>query len=257
MGAPLIGLTTSELREKGRVTGTLQGDPPQRELALGLSYLRAVEEAGGLPVVLPPLRYGAVAPLLDNLSGIVLSGGPDLDPAGYGASAHSELGPIEPEADRFELEVARLAWRRALPVLAICRGMQALNVARGGSLVQHLPDEVGSDVEHRQTEAAHEVTHPVEVERGSRLAGLMRPGRVDVNSFHHQAIDRLGAGLRVSARSPDGVIEGVEAPQRLFVVGVQWHAECLAARAEQAALFDGLVRAAGTYGISSTVARAA
>jgi putative glutamine amidotransferase len=237
------------MREKERVHPAHQCDPPQRELALGLTYMQAIEAAGGLPVVLPPLAAPAIAPLLDRLDGLCLSGGPDLDPAGYGAERHPQLGPIEPEVDAFELELARQAWARRLPILAICRGMQALSVSRGGDLIQHLPDRVGGAIEHRQKEPAHMPTHTVELERRSLLTALMRTATVGVNSFHHQALGHVGSGLTVTARSEDGVIEGVEAPQQPFVLGVQWHAECLAATvAEQAALFGGFVRAARLYG---------
>jgi putative glutamine amidotransferase len=246
---PLIGVTTSEVRRSEDVRQTRQGEPPQREMALGLKYLHAVEAAGGLPVVLPPLEPEAVRPLLAHLSGICLSGGPDLDPGSYGQREHPELGPIEPEVDRFELALARLAWREGLPVLAICRGAQALNVARGGTLVQHLPDEPGVTLDHRQSEPGEQPTHPVEVSDGSLVARLMGTRRPEVNSFHHQAAARLGRGLRVVGRSPDGVVEAIEAADRPFVVGVQWHAECLADREEQAALFEGLVAAAQRHAV--------
>lgn len=241
---PLIGVTTSEVRRKENVKQTRHGEPPQVEMALGLKYLRAIEAAGGVPVVLPPLEPGAIPPLLDQLCGICLSGGPDLDPLAYGERAHSELGPTEPEVDRFELELARLAWEREFPLLAICRGMQALNVARGGTLIQHLPDRVGDEIQHRQEEPGSVPTHPVAVVRGSVLHALGgRAARLTVNSFHHQAVDRLGSDLCVAAEAPDGVVEALEAPGGRFVVGVQWHAECLAHRRDQAALFEGLVEA--------------
>ena len=244
---PLIGVTTSEVRIAEQVDQTPQGEPPRREMALGLTYLRAVELAGGLPVVIPPLDLGAVEPLLDRFGGVCLSGGPDLDPAAYHARRHPQLGPVEPELDTFELELARRADARGLPILAICRGLQALNVSRGGTLHQHLPDRPGTSVEHRQKAPGDQSTHPVEIAAGSRLARLMGRRRVRVNSFHHQAVDRLGAGLRAVAWAPDGVIEGIEAPGREFVVGVQWHAETLVARRDNMALFEGLVAAAARH----------
>lgn len=245
---PLIGITTSEVRTGTQVSQTPQGEPPRREMALGLTYLQAIEAAGGLPVVIPPLEIGAVGPLLDRFAGLCLSGGPDLDPESYHERRHAELGPVEPELDRFELELARRADERALPILAICRGQQALNVARGGSLHQHLPDRPHTVIEHRQTAPGDRTTHAVEVVAGSRLARLMGRRTARVNSFHHQAVDRLGRGLRAVAWSTDGVIEGVEAPGRDFLVGVQWHAETLVARRDNAALFEGLVRAAVAFG---------
>jgi len=241
---PLIGVTTSEVRLGSEVEQTPQGEPPRREMALGLTYLSAIEAAGGLPVVMPPLDLEAVEPLLERCDGICLSGGPDLDPAAYGARRHPELGPIESELDRFELELARRADSRGLPILAICRGEQALNVARGGTLHQHLPDRPGVNIEHRQSDPGAKTTHPVEIMAGTHLAKLMGRRRAQVNSFHHQAVDRLGTGLRAVAWSPDGVIEGIEAPAREFMVGVQWHAEILVHKRAHAALFRGLVEAA-------------
>lgn len=243
---PLIGVSTSEVRLAERVEQTPQGEPPQREMALGMKYLKAIERAGGLPVVMPPMSPDAVEPLLDRLAGICLSGGPDLDPSAYGASAHPELGPVEKELDDFELAVAAAADRRRLPMLAICRGAQALNVARGGTLEQHLPDRVDS-IDHRQKAPGHETTHSVRVVPDSRLANVMRERRIEVNSFHHQAVDKLGDGLIPVAWAPDEVVEGLEAEDRDFVLGVQWHAECLTDMPEQDNLFRGLVEAARRF----------
>jgi putative glutamine amidotransferase len=254
---PLIGVTTSEVRFAERIEQTPQSDPPRREMALGLTYLRAIEAAGGLPVVMPPLELEAIEPLLDRLSGICLSGGPDLDPETYEEQPHPELGPVEPDLDRFELELARQADDRGLPLLAICRGTQALNVARGGSLHQHLPDRPGTTIEHRQRQAGDLIAHPVTIAAGSRLARLMSRREAAVNSFHHQGIHRLGQGLRAVAWSPDGVIESIEAPGRDFVIGVQWHAEGLVSRREHAALFRGLVDAAMRFEAHELRSRAA
>ena len=254
---PLIGVTTSEVRFAEHIEQTPQSDPPRREMALGLTYLRAIETAGGLPVVMPPLEIEAIEPLLDRLSGICLSGGPDLDPETYEELPHPQLGPTEPDLDRFELALARQADERGLPILAICRGMQALNVARGGSLHQHLPDRPGVTLEHRQRMAGDRIAHVVTVAAGSRLERLMGRREVATNSFHHQAVHRLGQGLRAVAWSPDGVIEGVEAPARDFTVGVQWHAESLVGRREHAALFRGLVDASMRFEAYDSDRRAA
>jgi putative glutamine amidotransferase len=232
---PLIGVTTSELRPSGAGTLRRHGEPPHAEMALGMTYLRAIEAAGGMPVVLAPL--GDPAPYLDRLDGLCLSGGPDLDPNAYGASErHPELGPTEPDLDAFELELARAADERGLPLLAVCRGAQALNVARGGTLHQHLPG-------HRQTEPATATTHSVHVEPGTRLAGLVGTDVLRVNSFHHQAVKRLGRGLRAVAHAADGTVEAIETRGPRFVVGVQWHAEGLVAQPRHCVLFDALVEA--------------
>ena len=233
---PLIGVTTSELRPSGAGTLRRHGEPPHPEMALGMTYLRAIEAAGGMPVVLPPL--GDADAYLERLDAVCLSGGPDLDPEAYGAAdRHPELGPTEPGLDAFELALARAADDRGLPLLGICRGAQALNVARGGTLVQHL-------LGHRQTEPATATTHTVHVEPGSRLAGLVGADVLRVNSFHHQAVELLGDGLEAVARAADGTVEAVEAPGVRFVVGVQWHVEGLVSVPRHRALFDGLVAAA-------------
>jgi putative glutamine amidotransferase len=241
---PLIGISTSELRPAEGAHFAHQSEPPRRMLALGVAYLEAVQAAGGMPLVMAPMPTRTVEELLDRVDGVCLSGGPDLEPSWYGANAHPELGPTEPEVDVFELSLARAARRRGLPVLAICRGLQVLNVSRGGTLVQHLPETVGTQVAHRQATPASDPTHVVQIQAGSRLGKLMDDERPQVNSFHHQAVDRLGAGLQAVAWAEDGVVEGLEAPGDFFTVGVQWHAECLTARPEHAALFSGLVDAA-------------
>jgi putative glutamine amidotransferase len=238
---PLIGVSTSEVRRRDEHRTVPQGEPPRSELALGESYLEALRTAGGLPVILAPVRTGAVDALLERLDAVCLSGGPDLHPHHYGAPEHPELGPTEPQLDRFELALARRAVARGLPVLAICRGMQVLNVARGGTLHQHLPD-LGLNIGHRQS-PTEGTTHDVVLSPDSRLAKLLGSSRLEVNSYHHQGIDELGDGLRVVGHAPDGVAEAVEGASNGFVFGVQWHAEALIDRPEQLALFEGLVRA--------------
>jgi putative glutamine amidotransferase len=237
---PLIAVTTSEVRESQAVTLTRHGEPPQHEMALGLKYLHAVEAAGAIPVVVPPLHGQAVEPLLDRCSGLLLSGGPDLHPRAYGRPAHPELGPNEPLLDEFELELARAADARGIPILAICRGMQLLNVARGGTLHQHIPD-------HRQSEPGTQTTHWVNIAPGTALATVLGRRRTKVNSFHHQAVDELGRGLVATAWAGDGTVEGVEAADRAFVVAVQWHAECLVGRPAHADLFGAFTAAASAY----------
>jgi putative glutamine amidotransferase len=242
---PLIGVTTSELRSHSAGTLRRHGEPPHPEMALGMTYLRAIDAAGGVPVVLPPL--GDAEAFLDRLDGICLSGGPDLDPDAYGAAErHVELGPTEPSLDAFELALARAADARGLPILGVCRGAQALNVARGGTLHQHVPDLAGVSLEHRQTAPGERPAQAVEIEAGSLLARTLGRRVARVNSFHHQAVRRLGRGLRVVARAPDGVVEGIEGIDGRFVLGVQWHAECLIERATQLRLFRGFVAAART-----------
>lgn len=244
---PLIAVTTSEVREGKAVTLTPHGEPPQHEMALGLKYLHAIEAAGGVPVVVPPLQLGAVEPLLDRVDGVCLSGGPDLDPHAYGQKHHAQTGPIESQLDALELAMARAADARGLPIFGVCRGLQLLNVARGGTLHQHLPDVVGENIAHRQERPGRHPTHWVTLEHESRVSEILSRRRAKVNSFHHQAVARLGAGLIVTGRASDGTVESVEATDRPFVLGVQWHAECLGHRTEQAALFAAFVEAAATF----------
>src|SRR5918997_453786 len=233
---PLIGIFTSE-RHAGKL-GTLQRcdeGAPAKELRLGTPYLRAIEAGGGLPVVLAPDDRALAGPLLDRLDGLCLAGGPDLDPLGYGAAErHERLGETDRLVDAAELALALAAEERGLPLLGICRGAQAMNVARGGTLHQHVDD-------HRQTRPGAEAAHPVAVAARSLLAGVTGAGALDVNSFHHQAADRLGEGVRVTATAPDGTVEAIEDPARPFWLGVQWHAEGMVDRPEQLALFEGLV----------------
>jgi putative glutamine amidotransferase len=243
---PLIGVTTSEVRRAERTRPLPEGEPPQHEMALGMPYVRALARAGAIPVVLPPLGVEAVPRLLACLQGVCLSGGPDLDPAAYGAKPSPDLGPTEPTLDVFELEVARAADAMGLPIFGICRGAQALNVARGGTLHQHLPAVTDHSIDHRQTAPGWEETHQVRVDPGSRLAAILGTDAPWVNSFHHQAVDRLGRGLRAVAWAPDGTVEGIEdtADGRL-VLGVQWHAETLDRPGQpHPRLFEALVVAA-------------
>lgn len=241
---PLIGVTTSELRPGELTTLRRHGEPPDAEMALGMTYVRAVEEAGALPVVLPPLAAADVPAIAARLDGLVLSGGPDLAPAAYDAQPHPELGATEPELDVFEYAVAREALRLELPILGICRGAQTLNVVRGGTLHQHLPDVVGDEIAHRQGDDGRQPTHLVEVLAGSRLASVLETTQLRVNSFHHQAIDRLGTGLRACAWAIDGTIEAIEDDTLPFVVAVQWHAETLVGIPAHLALFLELVAVA-------------
>jgi putative glutamine amidotransferase len=199
-------------------------------------YVRAVEQAGGRALLVPPSEEG-IEETLAAVDGLIFSGGADLDPALYGQEPHPETFGIHEARDRAELALLSGALDRDLPVLAICRGSQVLNVARGGDLVQHLPDVVG-DAKHKHTPGAfgdHEVT----LEEGTRLASLIGE-KAGVKSHHHQGFGRIGAGLRVSARADDGTVEAVEATDRRFALGVLWHPEA----GEDPSLFEALVEEA-------------
>jgi putative glutamine amidotransferase len=204
-----------------------------------LSYVQAIERAGGRALVVPPTE-DAVEETLDALDGLLLSGGSDLDPSLYGADAHPETRNIRPGRDLAEMALLRAALARDLPVLAVCRGSQVLNVARGGNLVQHLPETLGNEA-HRETPGVFS-DHGVQVDPSSRLGGIVGTS-VEVKSHHHQGYGDLGEGLRVVARAEDGTIEAVEDPERRFAVGVLWHPEA----GEDAALFEALVSEARDY----------
>jgi gamma-glutamyl-gamma-aminobutyrate hydrolase PuuD len=204
-----------------------------------LDYVAAIERAGGRPLLVPP-SDDAVEETLDALDALLLSGGADLDPALYGQPPHAETTGIRADRDRGELALLDAALARDLPVLAVCRGSQVLNVARGGDLVQHLPDVVGHD-RHRHTPGVfgdHEVT----VEPGSRLGALLGE-RAPVKSHHHQGLGAIGGGLSAVAWADDGTPEAIEDQERRFAVGVLWHPEA----GEDAALFEALVSAAAEY----------
>jgi putative glutamine amidotransferase len=205
---------------------------------LNEAYGRALEGAGIVPLVVPPLlRPDDAVQLLDRVDGLVLTGGEDVDPARYGAPRHGESGPAQHARDATEIALALGARERRLPTLAICRGIQLLNVALGGTLVQDLPSERGTGTTHDPGGDRTERTHAVSVSAGSRLAAAVGGARASlpVNSFHHQAVDRVAPSLRVTACSPDGVIEAAEtAPDDpWWVLAVQWHPEELTAGAEE------------------------
>jgi putative glutamine amidotransferase len=246
---PLIAITTSELRRPEEVCARPHGEPPKLEVALATLYPEAIERAGGIPVIVPLLRPDAIEGLLERVDGVCLPGGPDLQPSAYGEQPHPELGPTEPRVDAVELALVRAADRRNLPILGICRGMQLLNVARGGTLHQHLPDVVGDHLIHRQSEHGSVTTHHVETAPHSRLRATLGGPKLEVNSFHHQAVHTLGHDLAATAWAPDGTIEAVEGSGGRLVLGVQWHAEGLEAHGP---LFDLLIATAAAGAIDAT-----
>jgi putative glutamine amidotransferase len=208
-------------------------------------YVRSVDRAGGMPLVLAPVGADRVGDMLDRVRALVLTGGSDVDPGFYGATPHPRLGRVFPERDAFEIALTREALRRDLPILGICRGHQVLNVATGGTLIQDIPSEVVGAADHDPERERWETAHDVRILPGTRLRDILKRDKVAVNSFHHQAVDEVGQGLAVSAWSQgDRVIEGIEMPGR-FVVGVQWHPEGFWNQSEGfQPLFDAVVAAA-------------
>jgi putative glutamine amidotransferase len=241
MRSPILGITTYAPREN------------LERFHLPVEYVHAVRRAGALPWLIPP-GEPRLPELLGHLDGLVLSGGGDVDPELYGGvSDHPALYGIHRERDATELALARAALELALPTLGICRGCQLINVAFGGSLIEHLPDEVGPDkvgpeLAHRGTGPGTSSLHEVELVRGSRLLTIIGREHPSASSSHHQAIRRLAPGLEVVARAPDGTIEAVERRDHPFYLAVQWHPEETAARDPgQQRLFDALAAAAREY----------
>ncbi len=206
---------------------------------LPTTYVSAVDEAGGRPVIVPPTDDG-VDELLDAVDGIVLAGGADIDPDAYGAPRHPETTETRPERDRFEWQLAEGALEREMPVLAICRGMQLLNVVRGGALEQHLPGPHGNEM-HKRAPGVF-ARHEIEIASDSKLCSILGD-RALVASHHHQAPNRLGRGLRRVAWAPDGVTEGIEDPDARLVLGVLWHPE----QSHDRGLFEAVVQSAAEY----------
>ncbi|MHB1533587.1 MAG: gamma-glutamyl-gamma-aminobutyrate hydrolase family protein [Acidimicrobiales bacterium] len=212
--------------------------------AVNRAYVSAVRSAGGLPFGVPTLDPSDAPAVVAELDGLVLCGGGDLEPMTYGGAPGPQLGEVDAERDRWELALVGAADDLGVPVLGVCRGLQAINVAAGGTLVAHLPDRTTQ--EHRVVDRDGEAVHAVDVSDGSLLHG-MTGGSCAVNSLHHQAADLVGTGLRAVAFAPDGVIEALEDTRWGRTLGVQWHPELLTRQSEQAALWDWLVGAATAW----------
>jgi putative glutamine amidotransferase len=229
---PVIGITTY-------LTFARFGVWEEDAALIPAAYVRAVEAAGGRALLVPPSMEG-IDETLDALDGLLFSGGSDLDPEIYGQEAHAATDGVVPERDRAEIALLEAALERDMPVLAVCRGSQVLNVARGGDLVQHLPDVVG-DEKHKHTPGVF-ADHDVDLVSGTRVQQILGD-HAPVKSHHHQGYGQLGAGLREAARADDGTIEAVEDPSRRFALGVLWHPEA----GEDFALFEALVEEARAY----------
>lgn len=230
---PLIGITTYARNENG-------------QFMLPAVYVDAVRRAGGIPVLLPPGEDHQEI-LLHHLDGIILAGGGDISPSYYNGKTHPTIYMVDIERDRSELALIKKLIAKDLPTLCICRGSQILNVALGGSLIEHLPDEVGNDVAHRLP-PRERTEHPINLEPTSQLAQIMGKTTIVTASWHHQAVRNLALGLNVVAYAPDGTIEGIEKPDHPWLIGVQWHPELTAATDEtQHRLFEALVVAASNH----------
>ena len=230
MSKPIIGITT-------------YGRDDNKRFSLPAAYVDAVRRAGGVPILIPPGELDLTG-LLNLLNGVILSGGGDIDPERYAGRAHESIYMLDPERDGSEINLVRTLVHSELPVLGICRGTQVINVALGGTLIEHLPDAVGESTLHRAPPRLP-VSHPVNIAPESRLAAIIGETRVNPVSWHHQAIRQPAAGLQVVASAPDGTIEAVEMANHPWLIAVQWHPELTAAdEPTQQRLFDALVAAA-------------
>lgn len=220
-----VGITTNALGGLGDITvpGDTVIERRVHRVAVSTDYSTSLVRAGLRPVHLSPL---ADIEMLDGLGGLLLAGGFDVDPTHYDQERHALTGPGDYLVDAAEINLVQAAIASDLPVLAICRGFQLLSVALGGTLHQHVPEHF-EGVDHCPPVYERMLNHPVRITAGTRLHGIYDVERLQVNSSHHQGLDRLGDGLRVSAHADDGLIEGVELPEHPFAVGVQWHPEAV------------------------------
>jgi putative glutamine amidotransferase len=240
MTKPLIGIgsdvnVTAGLRDRAFVYTT---------------YVESLRQAGAIPVIIPPQPENAEE-IVRELDGLVLAGGDDCDPSAYGEERHASVEPMDPRRQNSDLTLARVARKRGIPTLGICLGLQVMNVAAGGSLVQDIDSQMKSEVEH-VSEPEDRARHDVRIEQGTRLATILRQAQLNVNSSHHQAIKNVGEGFRVTAYAPDGIVEGLEDPQHPFYVGVQWHPEDMKGEQSASALFGAFVEAARKYAESKS-----
>ena len=232
MASPLIGITTY-------VEPAQWGAWELPSALIPYMYVQAIERAGGRALLVPP-STAAIEETLDALDGLLFSGGSDLDPTMYDQDPHPETSGTRPERDQGELALLGAALARDMPVLAVCRGSQVLNVARGGDLIQHLPDELGHE-QHKHTPGEYS-DHDVTLEPDTRVGGILGD-RAPVKSHHHQGFGRIGEGLQKAGYAEDGTVEALEDPSKRFAVGVLWHPE----EGEDMALFEALVEQAAQY----------
>lgn len=237
MAAPLIGVTSNYTAQDGK--------PGQ--FAVSEKYTQAVQGAGGLPVLIPlGLSAEMLQDLFDRLDGLLLTGGADIAPDRFGGVFHPRVYGVNPARDDLEIHLVQMAAGQGLPFLGICRGIQVINVALGGTLYTDLADQLGRTLRHDQYPdiPADYLAHPVTVEPGTRLEAILTDETVLVNSLHHQGVEQVAPPLQVAARAPDGLIEAVELPDHPFGLGVQWHPEWLQEHELHRRLFRSLVAAA-------------
>ncbi len=232
MYRPLIGVGSDVLQRKG-----------ERDRAFVFTtYIESLKNAGAIPVIVPPQPENA-ADVLDGLDGILLAGGDDCDPSEYGEEKHPSCEPMDPRRQQNDVVLARLARERGIPTLGICLGLQMMNVAGGGTLIQDIGSAIETDIDH-VSEPSDRNRHDVSIESSTKLGRILGAHALNVNSSHHQAVGRVAEGLRITAKAADGVVEGLEDPEHPFYVGVQWHPEDMQGEASATAIFGAFVEAA-------------
>ncbi len=233
MDAPLIGITT-------------YGRNADRHFTLPSEYVESIRRAGGIPMLLPP-GEPRLQDWFESIDGLVIAGGCDVDPNIYDGAAHETIQLVDPERDQDEVALIHQSVETGMPMLAVCRGLQVLNIAFGGDLHADIPSAFPDAIEHRRVVGGNKnqpVPHQVTLDPGSRLAQVMQTSRFDAPSMHHQAIDELGDGLVAVGHAPDGIIEAVEMPEHPWLLAMQWHPELASAeQPEHQRVFEGLVQA--------------
>lgn len=236
MSKPIIGIGSDILKTPG-----------ERDRAFVFTtYVESLRRGGAVPVLIPPQPENA-AEIIESLDGILLAGGDDCDPIVYGAEPHPSVEPMDPRRQSNDLSLASLARERGIPTLGICLGLQVMNVAAGGTLVQDIGSQVETDIEHASV-PEDRARHDVHIENGTKLSAILGgTTEMNVNSSHHQAIANVGAGLRETAHAPDGIVEGLEDPGHPFYIGVQWHPEDMSAETSATSIFGAFIDAARKY----------
>jgi putative glutamine amidotransferase len=237
---PIIGITCGS-----DVSVSSTGGRVYRQNSVGFDYISAIEYAGGTPIVLPIVEdQECISSFMDIMDGLLLSGGGDIDPSFFNEEPIPELGNIDPDRDRVEMLLSKAALEQDLPVLAICRGIQVLNVAAGGTLYQDISQHSKEILKHRQSAPGWHASHTIQIEPGSLVYDIFGKQTGRVNSFHHQAVRDIADGFYVSARSLDGIIEAIESKEHRFMLGVQFHPEMMFQHHPEAAnIFAAFVKA--------------
>ncbi len=231
---PLIGITTTHYQQRDPLPGS----------GVSEAYVRAVHDAGGLPLLVPSgMKAGELEALLGRIDGLLFTGGGDIDPQYFNGRPHNRVYNIIPERDETELGLVRLAAEKQLPFLGICRGIQVVNVALGGTLYTDIADQMPGALKHKYEDRKY-LAHSVHAQAGSRLSDALGTTDLQANSLHHQGVDKVAGPLSPVAWAPDGLVEGVEIPGHPFGLAVQWHPEWLQERQEMRNLFTALVAAA-------------